>query len=333
MEKKYNNGLVLGKFFPVHTGHLYLIDTALENCKHVEVIVCSNKSQNIPGELRFNSIVEIYKNNPDITIHNFYDDGLPQSDTECLSKEEFYGLWIPRINDIVNNLDVVFTSENYGNDFAEYLGVEHYLVDKDRINYPISGTKIRSNPFKYWDFIPKEIKPFFTKKVAILGPESTGKSTLSIGLSDYFKTNYVEEYGRTLWEEKNGDLTLGDFLTISKERQKIENTKVKVSNKYLILDTEDITTYLFSKIYYPQEYKSIENNFINTPTYDVYILLSPDCEPVQDGTRNYLDIRDSHFGDIKNELENRKIKYKIIGGSWENRLSKSIDYIISETNP
>ena len=52
------------------------------------------------------------------------------------------------------------------------------LVDPKRTFMSISGAQIRENPFRYWEYIPTEVKPFFVMRtVAILGGESSGKST------------------------------------------------------------------------------------------------------------------------------------------------------------
>ncbi len=60
----------------------------------------------------------------------------------------------------------------------------------------ISGGQIRENPFRYWEYIPTEVKPFFVRTVAILGGESSGKSTLVNKLANIFNTTSAWEYGR-----------------------------------------------------------------------------------------------------------------------------------------
>lgn len=332
MDKKFKNSLVLGKFFPPHKGHLHLIDTALENSDFVNVLVTHNESQYIPGELRSDTLKAIYKDNKNIKIHIGSDSGMPQHDNECDTLDEFYSHWIPFVYSFVSDLDVVFTSEDYGDDFARYLGVEHYLVDKERIKYPVSGTKVRSNPLKYWDFIPKEIRHFFVKRVAIMGPESVGKSTLTKILSEKFNTNYVEEYGRTIFERNGNKLELSDFIEISKGRKELECNLIRDSNKFIFCDTEDITTYIFSKMYYPDSYKEIEHHFdevLKSKKYDIYILLKPDCEAIQDGTRQFLNEREDHYEVIKKELIDRDCNFIEIGGDYDNRLDRSIEYINS----
>lgn len=317
--------------YPVSTGHLYLINTAIENCETLHLIVCSNNTQTIPGDVRVNAIKEIYKNNPNVIIHSMDDGHLPQHDYECESLEDFYSKWVPEVYNIVNKLDVVFTSESYGDDFAKYLGIKHYLVDIDRKTFPISGTLIRSNPLKYWDFIAEAIRPYFVKRVAIMGPESTGKSILSINLAKHFNTEYVEEYGKTVYEENGYSVSIEDFVKISIGRQKIEDEKIKISNKILICDTEDITTYYLSQEFYPNNWEInkefFEKRISKSKNYDLYLLLKPDCEEVQDRTRLFLNKRYQHYQIIKDIMIKKGCNFVEIGGDWENRLNESIKNI------
>ena len=332
---KYKNSLVLGKMYPPHQGHLYLIDTAIENSENVHIMVCYNKSQNIPGELRSNTLKEIYRDRENVFIHLVDDGNLPQYEHECQSIDDFYSKWVPFVYKHIKELDVVFTSEDYGDDFSRYLGIEHYLVDRDRVKYPISGTKIRTNPLKSWDFIPNEIRSFFVKKIAIMGPESVGKSTLTENLANYFQTNYVEEWGRTVYERNGNFVTIDDFIPISIGRQNIEEIQIKHSNRLLFCDTEDIITYTLSKMYHPNEFNKVTEYFtdiINKPKYDLYILLKTDCDAIQDGTRSFLNKRDEHYNNIKSELLGIGANFIEIGGTWDDRFNKSIETIKSEFN-
>lgn len=335
--KKYKNGLVLGKMYPFTLGHQYLIDTAIQNCEHTHVIISHNKQQDIPGIVRFNVIRDTYKNNKNVTVYQFEDDGLPQYDYECDTLDEFYSYWIPPIKNIAPNLDVVFTSEDYGDDFAKYLGVEHYLVDRNREKFPISGTRVRKDPFKEWGMINELQKSFFVKRVAIMGPESVGKSTLSQMLSTHFNTNFVVEYGRLVFENNGNKVTLDDFIPISKGRQSLEDWNIKKANKIVFCDTEDITTYLFLKKFcqyeeYSEQEKWFKDKIENSKKYDLYILLKPDCEAVQDGTRQFLDHRDDHYIEIKEKLKQYNCNFVEIGGEWKNRFDESVKIIKSEFN-
>jgi HTH-type transcriptional regulator, transcriptional repressor of NAD biosynthesis genes len=328
--KKFKNSLVLGKMYPFTKGHQYLIDSAVSQSEIVHVIITHNTSQTIPGEVRFNAIKETYKNNKNVKVYSVSDEGLPAYDHECETLDEFYSYWVPLVYSEIEDLDAVFTSENYGDDFAKYLGVAHVLVDKDRLNVPISGTMIRQDPFKNWNYIADEMKSFFVKRIAIMGPESVGKSTLTKNVSNNLGTNFVPEYGRLIYEINNS-VTIDDFIPISKGRQEIEDWMIKFSKKYLICDTEDITTYIFSKMYCPDEYQKVEPYFLNAlktkPKYDLYILLKPDCEGVQDGTRNFLEERWDHYEVIKSHLISYGCNFVEVGGEWRERENEVIRLI------
>ena len=327
---KYNNGLVLGKFYGLHTGHLYTIDTALKNCQNVYIIVCHNKLQDIEGSDRIKSLTEHYIDN-NITILSFEDDGLPQYPNECQTLDEFYSYWVSAVYSLVSDLDVVFTSEEYGDEFASYLGIDHFLVDKERKVFPISGTEIRQDPYSKWEFVPDTSKHLYIKRVALMGPESVGKSTLGERLSDHYQTENIIEWGSVIFEQNGNHVDLKDFIKISKIRQQDEDTKIHLSNKVLICDTEDITTYIFSKMFYPDRYQEIEGFFKekikNQKKYDVYILYKPDCIGFQDGTRKFLDDREKHYQVIKEHLQKNGCNYFEVGGDWEDRFKSSIGII------
>lgn len=335
-KKRYRNSLCLMKAYPFHLGHEYLINTALENSENVHIIVCYHKGQSISGGTRMNAIWNTYKSNPNVHVHGLYDGNLPQYDTECETKEEFYGLWVPEVRKLTPHLDAVFTSEEYGDDFAHFLGVEHFLVDKERYKFPISGTEIRENVYKHWDMLSEKMKHNLVKRVAIMGPESVGKSTMAERLAKHFNTNFVEEYGRTVYENNGNKIDFSDFVPISIGRQNLENEAIKKANKILFCDTEDITTYLFLKMYFPDFYLLLEEWFLmairNKPKYDVYILLKPDCEAIQDGTRNFLEERWKHYNSISSELTSRNFNVFEVGGNWDERYDKCIEIINKEFN-
>ena len=69
---------------------------------------------------------------------------------------------------------------------------KHISFDEQRNIYSISGSLIRESPFKYWDFISATAKPYFIKKIILLGSESTGKSFLTERLANFFNTEFYK---------------------------------------------------------------------------------------------------------------------------------------------
>ena len=157
--KPYKIGLVIGKFYPLHNGHNYLIETAFSLVDTLIIIICQRPCESPNGDQRFFWMREIYKNEQ-IKI-KLIDDEYDGEDS--LLWAEMTLAWCkPIING--ENIDVVCTSEKYGDNYCKYLGllegrrVVHYLVDLKRENVPISGTKIRSRPKETLHFLKKEVR-------------------------------------------------------------------------------------------------------------------------------------------------------------------------------
>ncbi len=323
MDEKYNNGLVLGKFMPPQTGHVYLINTAAAQCITLYVMICSDETQPIAGELRYKWLCEIFKGRENIHII-WCTDPNPQYPEDCESVDIFYNkYWVPSVYKHIEHLGVVFTSEEYGDEFARYLGIDHVQIDQPRSHYAISATEIRNNPFHNWAYVPKEVRPYFKKSVVIMGPESTGKSTLVQRLAEHFETEYVREYGRTYAEITGTDkLEIRDFESIVVgHRMCIELAN---ETKTLFVDTEAITTKVFADMYLGLYHSDIIEDHINTQHFDLYLLLDVDVPWVDDGTRDFPNSRESHLNTLKNELETRGIPYVLIGGDYEERFQKAI---------
>jgi HTH-type transcriptional repressor of NAD biosynthesis genes len=329
MAKRFKNGLVLGKFYPPHLGHLFLIDSALKQCETVHVMVCTLERETIPGTIRYNWIKNHYKNKKGVKVIHCNKE-LPQYPSDCETEFEFYNqYWVPTVYSYVDQLDAVFTSEDYGDEFASWLELEHVLVDKQRNTFPVSGTKIRNKPLSNWDFIPNAEKSYFTKRIAILGPESVGKSTLNRKLADYFKSEYIEEYGRT-YTEKTGtkNLKTSDFIHIAKKQYKMNFAPMKVASKFLFCDTEAITTKVFADMYINKRNIPQIEDIIAKQKFDLWLLLDIDVPWVDDGTRDFQGERQKHLKLLKNELDSRGINYVTISGSsYKTRFKKAISEV------
>lgn len=318
MEKKFSKGLVLGKFMPPHNGHLHLINTAAEQCEKVFVFICSLKSEPINGKLRANWLRMLYADQSHVEIIHVEDE-LPQKPEECDSVDTFYNqFWVPTVYDRVSELDVVFTSESYGDEFAHYLGIKHVLVDIERITYPVSGTKVRNNPMEYWRFIPDIVKEYYTKRIVVMGPESTGKSTLIKNLAHEYGTSYVPEYGREYTEtvKKGTDLDKEDFykIAIQHEDNMLES---HINNRmpFLFIDTEAITTKTFGQLYLKNYEDDRIDDIIKHQWFDLIILLDVDVPWVNDGTRDFPNDRKKHFNMLQKELNRWGKKFVVIGGN------------------
>ena len=188
-------------------------------------------------------------------------------------------------------------------------------------------------------------------KIAILGTESSGKTTLATGIADYFGVDFVEEFAReylTDYYQKNQQndnqkqpYSLQDIENIAKQQyQNIQNYQQdnlqknpqqnKKHQKLLIADTELIVT----KIWAENSFKTVPKwilEHIEKQNFDLYLLTSyDDIAWEYDPLREHQDPNERKmlFECYKNELEKYKFSYEIISGeNKENRLEKAIKAI------
>lgn len=346
MSKQYKSGLVLGKFYPFHMGHKYLIDSAAEKCDAVTVLVCSLKIEQVPGTLRYDWIRQTYRDVPHVRVIHVTDEVVqyPASDED----ERFWDIWTGIIMRELPNFDVVFTSETYGQELAKRINhkypnmnISSVDVDNSRETYPVSGTSIRLDPYSNWDYIPDIVKPFFMQKVILVGPESSGKSVLAKKLADAFGNKHVPEYGREYVDEHiigKRQLELKDLEYIAigyitqAESIALDNAKNADNSKVLILDTDLIITQIWSEIYFkkvPAVVKSLQGHYIQTG--DLYLLMKPDIPWIDDGTREFPYLREWHYERIKKELDKRNLKYYIIDGDIHT-FDKRFDLAMTKIN-
>jgi len=339
-QKKYKNGFVLGKFLPLHLGHMLLITSAARDCENLTVLACSLKNEPIPGNLRYRwvkSFCDSYQGNCKIKVINMTEE-LPQLPEE---HPDFWNIWCDVIKrSSPDGLDVIFSSEDYGFELAKRLDIKHELVDKERIKQPISGTVIRNNPFANWQYIYHKAKPYFMKRIYFLGPESTGKSTTSKLLADKFDVNWVPEYGRFLYEEKNGELEFMDFCEIVIKQRDIENKLISNSQKpFIMCDTEVITSKVFCELYYPEEFHKLDEFFDFNIKKQIennchFFIMHPDItEAVQDGTRKFIDYqaRVKHYDMIVRELIKLDVSCTVLTGEHQQRI-ETVEEFIKNSN-
>lgn len=335
----YKNGLIIGKLYPIHNGHLHLINSALEKCEKLTVLLCSLPKEMIPGELRFEWLKEIYVNEPKINIVHIKDElqQYPYDDED----DNFWDIWTGIIINALPNIDCIFTSETYGDELKKRINkkykmnIDSVTVDIHRTTYPISGTDIRNNPYDNWNFIPNNIKPYFMRKVVIIGPESSGKSYTTKALAEHFGVGYADEYGRTYCDMiGNRSLVEEDFYNIA--NQHAINVKVGMeqqpNKKLFFIDTDYITTQIWGEIYLKKKL-DINPKYAYLQYADLYLLMTPDIPWIDDGTREFPELRKWHFDRLEN-IYTLPYTYKapheiksdvcIIKGNYEERINIAI---------
>jgi HTH-type transcriptional repressor of NAD biosynthesis genes len=319
--------LVIGKFYPFHNGHKFLVDSALINADKLYIIVCDKPDENPSGKLRVEWIKNIYKNDSRVDVRTInYDDTYDNDDSN---------LWATLTREAIGNDQItnVFTSENYGIPYSKLLNANHVMVDLKRKINKISGTMIRLNPLAYYNYLPPVVRPFYNKKIVFVGAESCGKTTMCEKVANYYKTNWVKEYGRELTEQKytsNDTIwTTNDFINIAEKQIKMENEANIGANKFLFCDTDSFATSIWHNRYIGSYSDDVDAFYLNQMTpADLYILMDCNVPFVQDGFRDGEHIRTVMQNEFISKLNSYKFPYIIINGeSWETKFNDIITYI------
>jgi len=305
-------GLVLGKFLPYHAGHAHLIRTARSQVDVLTVLVCSIAREPIPGATRFAWVAESH---PDCRVVHVAEE-VPQTPDE---DPEFWPIWTDLVRRHAGAIDVVFTSEDYGDELARRLGARHVCVDPTRSAYPVSGTAIRRDPLAHWDSIPPVVRPSYVHRVAILGTESTGKTTLAQQLAEAFDTTWVPEYGRAYCEGRDArELTSDDMDAIARGQILAEESAARSANRVLICDTDVRTTATWSDLILGTRSAWL-SRAAAADKYSHALLLHADVPWVQDGMRVLRDERTRHTELLERELRATHQPFTRIQGPFEQR--------------
>lgn len=317
-------GLVIGKFYPFHKGHAFLIRRAMDQSDEVTVLVCDRSDQIIPAEERGRWIKAAF---PDARVVVIPDIG-HDDDSKMWAEHTLRTLGF--------RPDLVFTSEDYGDAYARFMGAKHILVDRARETVPISGTKIRGNAYRYWRYLMPSAKARLARRIVLVGPESTGKTTLARRLAEHFRTAWVPEYGRFLSEGKSLSGTewmTGEFEHIADVQNRLEDELSYSANRVLVCDTDSWATGIWHRRYMGKRSERVDA-FAKTRRHDLYLLTTPDVPFVDDGLRDGERIRDDMFRWFRDALEEERLPYHILSGSYGARFEaakKSVENMLMDS--
>ncbi len=318
------SGLIIGKFYPLHLGHLSLIEFGIKQCDQLHVLICAADTEYIPGEIRLKWIQLSFGNDENVlpVLYNYSESELPNT---SVSSKEVSKVWAQKIKNIISTIDVIFSSEPYGEYLAEYLNCEHIYFQPDRKSFPIHASSIRNNSNSFWEYIAPAARPFFVKKIIISGTESTGKSTLTKRLSQHYNTSMVPEIGRDVVPETEVCTREHLHLIAILHAQKIIEEQQKAT-RFLFIDTDINITRSYSRYLFKEDL-TVEPWIDEANTGDMYLFLESDAPYIQDGTRLDQLRRNELSLFHKEELSKRNISFECITGNWQERFDKSVEII------
>lgn len=328
---KYKCGMYGGSFNPLHLGHVRCIIQAANMCERLIIVIsCGTKRNEIDSRLRYRWIYMLTKHLPDVRIFIMEDDKPTKAD---YSEEQWY-IDAQKVKDFAAMpIDAVFCGSDYDeNSFWNKCYPEAELVIFERDG--ISSTAIRSDVYSHWEQLPDIVKPYYTKKVLIIGSESTGKSTLSVNLANHYNAAHLEEVGRDISERSGTDMLMlpEDFTDILLTHKQREIEAVMQGKKLLIEDTDCLITRFFIEFL---EGKDKERNaalsaaIAGLNSYDLILFSEPDVKFVQDGDRSPVIAadREKYSNMIKDIYRSHGFEFISISGDYQSRYKQAVTLI------
>ena len=318
----YDYGYVVGKFAPLTRGHIMLINQAATKAKKV-IVVLSHDQRWVDAQKprdrevlslknRLRWLQQTFAQDKHIEIAVIDESEIPQYPNGW---EAYAGMLGKLINGHLAEdkslmylgtrkvemgfqrtakTAAIFSSEvDYDENYKKYLPyVSHEVVDAHRTTMPISATKVREDLYANWEYLPSIVRRDYTRKVVILGTESTGKTTLVRALAKYFNTSWVEEYGRVYVETElagsEATLRSTDYPLIAYRHKHLEEKAMRSANRICLVDTNALITEFYHRLYEGCS-NPVVSAIARSENYDLVIILRDNVPWVNDGMRSNPD--------------------------------------------
>lgn len=330
MIPRLRTGLVLGKLLPPHLGHLYLVGCALEQVERLYVVVEHVADETIPSTVRVAWMQQLV---PHATVLHL-DRVMPQ---EPSAHPRFWELWRSTLLALVPEpVEVVFASESYGHRLADELGARFLPVDPARQVMPVSGTAVRADPESHVRFLPDPVRAHYglpprderarPRRVALVGPESTGKSTLARKLAARFGAYVVPEHAETMIAAGVADpqaLTTRDFEDFARGRRASEETLAGFGGELLFCDSDALTTQIYAERLLGECPPWIVEEAAAS-RYDLTLFFAPDVPWFDDHHRVDREGREAFFAQMEELLRAQGRSTVVLRGDWGAREASAI---------
>ncbi|MBX2922473.1 MAG: AAA family ATPase [Chitinophagaceae bacterium] len=166
------------------------------------------------------------------------------------------------------------------------------------------------------------------KKIVVIGPESTGKSTLCEQLAAYYNTDWCREYAREYLLRHGTNYTFDNLLTIAKGQVELEekaaNKAIADNKNFLFIDTDMYVMKVWCEFVFDKCHNWILDQVV-IRQYDLYLLCNTDLPWVKDELREYPDLvsRQKLYNIYKDIMINQRTPWADISGNYQERFEKA----------
>ena len=357
-------GICFGSYAPLHTGHLDCIFRAKkENDAGVLVISCGYDGDKgeplMPHSKRYRYVREFFADDDLVAVYSINDTelNLPAYPNGWEGWMVEFEKIFARATDLNYSYDdacepprrVWYVGDKNYYDELTAMGEEAVLLDRDADN-PISATKIRSNPMKYWDKITAPFKRVFSTNILITGTASEGKSTMVTDLGKYFSAPHSHEWARDYMKEScvaDWELDCADFLAFLEGQYNHNRKEINSSGNHGVFfaDTDALVTNMYAQYYakdptclltqeeYETKLKPVAYEYARKSRWDKIFLVVPHGIFVDDHTRYMahagMDERKELFEILKQSLIDVGDwgKVTILDGNYYENFMTVVEYV------
>lgn len=168
-----------------------------------------------------------------------------------------------------------------------------------------------------------------TRRIVILGPESTGKSTLCEQLAAHYHTLWVPEYAREYLQKNGAQYTYDDLLAIARRQLAVEDEMASSLHRPLMfVDTDMYVMKIWCEFVFGRCHQWILDRIVERK-YSLYLLCNVDLPWVPDELREYPSIepRMKLFNMYKDNMMNQHVPWKVISGNHEERFQTAVNAV------
>lgn len=308
------HGFLLGKFMPLHAGHLFCAEVGKTRCDVMTVLVCSHDAEPIDGALRAKWMQACLPQLGYRVLHMHRD--IPQAPED---HPDFWPIWRAAIAEFhPEPIDWVFGSEGYIHRLAQEVGARPFPVDPERQVHPVSATEIRKHPWRNWDHVPGPVRLHYQRSLVLVGAESTGKTVLAEALATRLNSIPIPEYGRDYDAMfKHGQAWRAeDFAAITAGHRALAETMAARSGPIVIEDTDPVQTLVWAEALLGSAPEALIDQARAAVAGKTYLLLDHATPWQDDGTRHFPEpARRAFFTDqLRIWLNKFEADWKLIGG-------------------
>lgn len=335
----FRHGLVVGKFFPPHRGHAFLVRTAAQFSERATVGVFDRPQRVLPLHIRAQAIEDVAAPFGNVTAVHAPDE-VPIDYDDPTIWDKHVSIFRDAIERVGGPpVDAVFTSEAYGVELARRFQARHVEVDRDRVWEAVSGTSVRAQPATRWRDILPVARQQLARRIVVLGAESTGTTTVARDLAeDLGLTGFVQEFGRELSMQKLAvarafyptasmqtlDWMADDFARIARIQTATECEFARGDNPVVVCDTDALATQVWHERYRGGAHPQVAETMATLAPLRCYLVTHHDGVPFEDdGLRDGAHLRAWMTGRFVSVLAEHGARYHVLTGTREQRRTQA----------